>query len=1501
MRFLELHFEVTGEVPDPTPAMMERCGVCTEKNYLGYCSHCDKKVCTECKESHLDIMKREISRINNQVRRGLSRLQDALEQAGKSSQQLQTNCKAILEEIEEIFRRLHKSLRDREDTLKTEVQTFLQNELRNAESLKENLDTEVSNIESNCDLVEKHVTENSEWEDVELMEYKDTFLKTLEFLRNFDPDTTDFNRRLKFQLKPEPETVYQTVNTIGDVTISAPNFPGSCVTSTVGTVSSVGNMLMRSKSEHRLASSQPQQRHDTYLGIGQRVGGGHSSDTECRDGRSSPLSRRRTGDLSEATHQIRRGLGDRTREYDDGERSYTTRHRYGRDHTESRWQREEEYGTTYRSRFSRESTDLQRDGSENDVFGSRSVRFARQQQEQTHEGTIRERVLETEDATRGPLSGICRLMDSPRVMERLQQQEQRQKVQQSKPQPPPQPPAVVSQVPQPAPVPRARTARQVSEEDEISKQKAQNKKEAQQTSTAASTTPVQPVTTVTSSPPAPPESPTRLPSRRSGPIQREESVTRSQNQTTEERTDLEGFRRRYPVRTEDNDVSSRRPASRQMSRDTSETVEEVTRPPSRQTSTVESRETSSNTDKSTASSESSSKEDDSPQTTNRRRFFTRSQNERPSLLKGNANASIAESKSDSDSESEAKTPTPQVASNLGRQASLEDITGQEKPNYFRYRTAAYSRSPSNSSINSLDEAGRSGAPSPTSSQPPQFSRMKPSGTTSRTAEEVAKDHSKSTDSSSSTTSDSSSTTSPSRTQAASSTAASSSSTVTERKDDRNRYGPYRNTTSTVEIDKKEPARDDNRPSLSSSRMPSLASVGRTTSLDQRSAEVSSTKPQDSSGTRPRFVSRFLPRTSSLSADRHASDSSSSDSDDDDNSKEQPRRMGRDVDGSSTISALLARSANARKDNTPTPGSTRDRGDSQYGSGRSTYARDREEASNSRRTGMGSGSSSSYLHGREDYKKDADLSEGRYSSLASKYLTRSRPSLCDEDRDDSKYGGSYASRYLSKSKSSAALSFDKDDPDESSSRRTNLVGGSTNNSDRVKKDSRYGGGTAASRRSRLSRSKSSHDVNGGEDDDDDDPREKDRDVTYGSTYRTSRIERPLDYAISRSRSHHHLNSRDPSPEETNSSSALSSWARYLKNKYGNKDKEKEYQPIGRSRSSHALYSREASSESSEEEGGADIHDSTRRDSTVSYSPGYGGLNSSRGNENPRSAYQQKRNVVMKIGMRGSAPGCFTWPRGIAVGPDNNIVVADSSNHRVQIFDAQGSFCKEFGAYGSADGEFDCLAGVAVNRIGQYIISDRYNHRIQVFDPSGRFLRSFGSQGSIDGKLSYPWGIATDSLGFIYVCDKENHRVQVFQSDGTFVGKFGTLGSKAGQLEHPHYIAVSNTNKVIVSDSNNHRIQIFDVNGRLLYSFGAEGTDEGQFKFPRGVAVDDQGYIIVGDSGNNRIQVFQPDGTFLKAFGTWGSGDGEFKGLEGVAVTSNGNILVCDRENHRIQIF
>ena len=425
------------------------------------------------------------------------------------------------------------------------------------------------------------------------------------------------------------------------------------------------------------------------------------------------------------------------------------------------------------------------------------------------------------------------------------------------------------------------------------------------------------------------------------------------------------------------------------------------------------------------------------------------------------------------------------------------------------------------------------------------------------------------------------------------------------------------------------------------------------------------------------------------------------------------------------------------------------------------------------------------------------------------------------RDDS---DSFVSRYLAKSRSTAVGLGSGDSPKEETPED------SVSASRKISGELQYPSGRSRyaalkERKARLAKSKSSAMIGLGDDNDNDDG-----DGDEVLTPFTSRFGGEL----ARSRSSHLLKDATPSSSSSSRNNVetsaddenLSSWAKYLKNKYGGRGAaasasgpSRDTEERRSSRSSLLSPSRYDSNDQSKNATGSPAP-------TLQQPSGSASIGSM-----PKSQYLNKQALVLKFGARGSQPGFFTWPRGIAVGADNTIIVADSSNHRVQIFDSQGQIRFWLGGYGNGEGEFDCLAGVAVNRIGQYIIADRYNHRIQIFDPSGQFIRTFGSQGTGNGEFNYPWGICTDALGFIYVCDKENHRVQVFQSDGTFVAKFGTMGNKPGQLEHPHYIAVSNTNRVIVSDSNNHRLQIFDVNGKVLTTFGSEGTDEGQFKFPR----------------------------------------------------------------------
>jgi tripartite motif-containing protein 71 len=139
------------------------------------------------------------------------------------------------------------------------------------------------------------------------------------------------------------------------------------------------------------------------------------------------------------------------------------------------------------------------------------------------------------------------------------------------------------------------------------------------------------------------------------------------------------------------------------------------------------------------------------------------------------------------------------------------------------------------------------------------------------------------------------------------------------------------------------------------------------------------------------------------------------------------------------------------------------------------------------------------------------------------------------------------------------------------------------------------------------------------------------------------------------------------------------------------------------------------------------------------------------------------------------------------------------------------------------------GVAVTALGDVLVSDTGNSRVLVFDSEGTFLREWLRSGTGAGMVREPKGLALDSAGNTYVVDSGNHRVQLFDSSGGFLIQWGRFGTDPGQFRFPYDIAVDNSGAVYVTDLFNHRIQKFrvDLNG-LSLSTPVSPTTWGQLK-------------------------------------------------------------------------
>jgi DNA-binding beta-propeller fold protein YncE len=138
------------------------------------------------------------------------------------------------------------------------------------------------------------------------------------------------------------------------------------------------------------------------------------------------------------------------------------------------------------------------------------------------------------------------------------------------------------------------------------------------------------------------------------------------------------------------------------------------------------------------------------------------------------------------------------------------------------------------------------------------------------------------------------------------------------------------------------------------------------------------------------------------------------------------------------------------------------------------------------------------------------------------------------------------------------------------------------------------------------------------------------------------------------------------------------------------------------------------------------------------------------------------VLERIGSEGDGPGELARPMGVAVGPEGDLYVADSCNHRVEVFGRDGAFRRALGRAGTGPGEMRYPYGIAVDPRGRVVVSEYGNQRVQVLDGrDGRSLRVFGRPGARPGEFSSPWGLALDAAGRVFVADRDNHRVEVLE--------------------------------------------------------------------------------------------------------------------------------------------
>lgn len=188
------------------------------------------------------------------------------------------------------------------------------------------------------------------------------------------------------------------------------------------------------------------------------------------------------------------------------------------------------------------------------------------------------------------------------------------------------------------------------------------------------------------------------------------------------------------------------------------------------------------------------------------------------------------------------------------------------------------------------------------------------------------------------------------------------------------------------------------------------------------------------------------------------------------------------------------------------------------------------------------------------------------------------------------------------------------------------------------------------------------------------------------------------------------------------------------------------------------------------------------------------------------FNRDGDILLTLGKRnvaGQDASHFNKPADVAFASNGDFYVADGyGNSRVVKFDKAGEFLMAWGEKGSGPGEFNLPHAVQVDAEGRVYVGDRENNRIQVFDADGKFLRQFGGMA--------PYGLYITPEQFLFVADGRANQVLKMTLAGKVLTSWGTTGEEPGNFRLAHGLTVARDGAVYVTEITGKRIQKFVTN-------------------------------------------------------------------------------------------
>lgn len=183
------------------------------------------------------------------------------------------------------------------------------------------------------------------------------------------------------------------------------------------------------------------------------------------------------------------------------------------------------------------------------------------------------------------------------------------------------------------------------------------------------------------------------------------------------------------------------------------------------------------------------------------------------------------------------------------------------------------------------------------------------------------------------------------------------------------------------------------------------------------------------------------------------------------------------------------------------------------------------------------------------------------------------------------------------------------------------------------------------------------------------------------------------------------------------------------------------------------------------------------------------------------------VLLTIGTKGRTD-VLNEPTDVAVARNGDVYISQGhvpgtgGDARIARFDRTGTLIRAWGRKGTGPGEFNVPHGLAIDAKDQVWVTDREGQRVEIFDANGTFVRELSYKGLPSGLH-----IGRDE---VYLVNGFAGQILRLDLNGRVLAATGRPGKELGEFGEAHYIAVSPKGELFVADPVNRVLQKFVKN-------------------------------------------------------------------------------------------